>query len=123
MLIESKDKILIEISPKYQGKSKEAPAIIIAHPYGPLGGNMNNNVVIALQKYFLSQGYITVCLNFRGCGHSQGKTSWTGMSEREDYISVINLILDATHLDYKNLNFPKVNRLILCVNNSKVSNS
>ncbi|EIE80117.1 hypothetical protein RO3G_04822 [Rhizopus delemar RA 99-880] len=114
MLIESKDKILIEISPKYQGKT---------HPYGPLGGNMNNNVVIALQKYFLSQGYITVCLNFRGCGHSQGKTSWTGMPEREDYISVINLILDATHLDYKNLNFPKVNRLILCVNNSKVSNS
>ncbi|KAG1441148.1 hypothetical protein G6F56_011615 [Rhizopus delemar] len=98
MFVESRDKTLIEISVQYQGPKNQtkAPAIIIAHPYGPLGGN-----------------YITVCLNFRGCGKSQGRTSWTGMPEREDYSSVIDFILDQ-HEDYKNLNFPQVNSLIIC---------
>lgn len=116
MFVESRDKTLIEISVQYQGPKNQtkAPAIIIAHPYGPLGGSMNNNVVCALQDHFLSLDYITVCLNFRGCGKSQGRTSWTGMPEREDYSSVIDFILDQ-HEDYKNLNFPQVNSLIICV--------
>lgn len=77
---------------------------------------MRNNVVIAVQKYFQSQGYITVCLNFRGCGRSEGRTSWTGMPEREDYISVMHFIL-RNNSDYQALNLPTVNQLILCVNN------
>ncbi|CEG71927.1 hypothetical protein RMATCC62417_07571 [Rhizopus microsporus] len=111
LFISSKDKTPIEILVDYNGpKLDQAPGIIIAHPYGPLGGSMNNNVVMALKDYFLNQGYITICLNFRGCGHSKGKTSWTGMPERDDYLSVIDAILD----DQIQKELPKVNRLILC---------
>ncbi|KAG2224939.1 hypothetical protein INT45_010888 [Circinella minor] len=60
------------------------PGVILAHPYGPLGGNMRNNVIIALHNYFSSKGFITAW-----CGHSKGRTSWTGMPERGDYEAVI----------------------------------
>jgi alpha/beta superfamily hydrolase len=113
LFIESKhDKtplqVYISYNPGTTTNKEEAPAIIIAHPYGPLGGNMNNNVVIAIQRHFLSCGYITACINFRGCGKSKGKTSWTGLPEREDYISVMDYLL-------KGEDYPKVNHLVLCV--------
>ncbi|KAI9257401.1 hypothetical protein BY458DRAFT_412006, partial [Sporodiniella umbellata] len=83
------------------------------HPYGPLGGNMNNNVVGALQKHFLSLGYIAVCFDFRGSGRSKGRTSWTGMPEREDYQAVMDFLFQQENL--KQLKMPQVNRLVICV--------
>ncbi|KAI8139084.1 Alpha/Beta hydrolase protein [Fennellomyces sp. T-0311] len=53
---------------------------------------MRNNVVMALHNYFASKGFITVCINFRGCGKSKGRTSWTGMPERGDYEAVIEYL-------------------------------
>jgi alpha/beta superfamily hydrolase len=47
------------------GTPLSAPAIVLAHPYGPLGGNMHNNVVIALQKSLMNKGYTTASFNFR----------------------------------------------------------
>ena len=78
---------------------------------------MNNNVVMAIQNHFYSKGFVTVCMNFRGCSKSKGKTSWTGMPEREDYISVVDYLIDSEQ--YKALNFPKINHLILCVRSKK----
>ncbi|KAG0189174.1 hypothetical protein DFQ28_003753 [Apophysomyces sp. BC1034] len=100
------DQIKIEIKITDNGSySADLTGVIIAHPYGPLGGNMQNNVVVALHKFFANRGYVTVRLNFRGCGRSEGKTSWTGMSEREDYQTVV---------DYLTEQYPKLSRLILC---------
>ncbi|KAI8080163.1 uncharacterized protein B0P05DRAFT_540214 [Gilbertella persicaria] len=115
LFIESEqDKTLIEIvvsSSATRQEQASASGIIIAHPYGPLGGNMKNNVVIALQRYFISKGYVAICMNFRGCGNSKGRTSWTGMPERQDYQAVIHYALDHNTLDI----FPEINSLILCV--------
>ncbi|KAI8386980.1 Alpha/Beta hydrolase protein [Blakeslea trispora] len=108
----SEDKVSIEVGISTCVTSHQlnsAPGIIIAHPYGPLGGNRWNNVVIALQRYFSSKGYVVFCLNFRGCGKSKGKTSWTGMPERQDYQAVIDYALD-----HQLAEVPKVNRMILC---------
>ncbi|KAI9315261.1 Alpha/Beta hydrolase protein [Dichotomocladium elegans] len=91
------DGIPIETRITYNGNTKNtasAPAVILAHPYGPLGGNMDNNVVVALHRYFSSKGYITASLNFRGSGNSKGRTSWTGMAERGDYQAVIHHLID-----------------------------
>lgn len=71
---------------------------------------MNNNVVIALQQYFRSKGYVTICMNFRGCGKSKGRTSWTAMAEREDYMSIVDYALEGSALQ----DYPRINRLILC---------
>ncbi|KAG0178784.1 hypothetical protein DFQ29_003028 [Apophysomyces sp. BC1021] len=60
------DQIKIEIKITDNGSySADLTGVIIAHPYGPLGGNMQNNVVVALHKFFANRGYVTVRLNFR----------------------------------------------------------
>ncbi|KAK4511063.1 uncharacterized protein ATC70_012273 [Mucor velutinosus] len=114
LFVESRqDKTPLEIfvsANQARAEQQQAPGIVIAHPYGPLGGNMNNNVVIALQRYFRSKGYVTICMNFRGCGKSKGRTSWTAMAEREDYMSVVDYALDDGALQ----EYPRINRLILC---------
>ncbi|KAL9541367.1 hypothetical protein MBANPS3_009162 [Mucor bainieri] len=114
LFVESRqDKTPLEIfvsANEKRTEQQQVPGIIIAHPYGPLGGNMHNNVVIALQQYFRSKGYVTICMNFRGCGKSKGRTSWTAMAEREDYMSVVDYALDESTLQ----DYPSINRLILC---------
>ncbi|KAI9594059.1 Alpha/Beta hydrolase protein [Syncephalis fuscata] len=68
------------------------PAVLITHPYGPLGGNSHNNVVQALRYHFVERGYVAVTLNFRGCGRSKGRTSWRGQSENEDLNTIVKII-------------------------------
>lgn len=54
-------------------------AVIVTHPWGPLGGNMNNNVVLALVFWFQRIGVTTLRFNFCGSqigrGHTQGSCS------------------------------------------------
>ncbi|SAL96903.1 hypothetical protein [Absidia glauca] len=94
------------------GTPLSAPAIVIAHPYGPLGGNMHNNVVIALQKSLMNKGYTTASFNFRGCGKSTGRTSWTGIPEQKDYQAVIDYLLERSDNDDKG--FPAISHLLVC---------
>ncbi|KAI8602115.1 hypothetical protein EDD21DRAFT_372744 [Dissophora ornata] len=134
--------------------------IVIAHPYGPLGGAYNNNVVGALLQWFETNSLqattedpvssqvsssslkrnsagsthrkqnldgagteplakttaglpkksqsssknrpvplssVICAFNFRGCGKSKGKTSWTGEAEREDYQTIIDFLQSGSH--------------------------
>ncbi|KAI7868712.1 Alpha/Beta hydrolase protein [Spinellus fusiger] len=106
------DQVRIETKQSYSGpECLEAPAVIIAHPYGPLGGTMDNNVVSALHHYFDRKGYVVIRMNFRGSGRSEGRTSWTGMAEREDYDSVVDYLLSSE--DYVH-HYPKVSTLLFC---------
>ncbi|CDS11728.1 hypothetical protein LRAMOSA03991 [Lichtheimia ramosa] len=109
VLLEScHDKTLVEARITYNShdNSTIVPAIVLAHPYGPLGGNNRNNVIMALHGYFASKGFITASINFRGCGRSKGRTSWTGMPERGDYQAVIDHLLKADK-------YPKPSHLII----------
>jgi alpha/beta superfamily hydrolase len=63
-------------------------AAVFAHPYGPLGGSLNDGVVQHLASTLLSHGYIVALFNFRGVGRSKGHATWTGKAEREDYAAV-----------------------------------
>lgn len=49
-------------------------AVIVTHPWGPLGGNLHNNVVVAATLYFQRLGITTARFNFNGGigrGHTQ----------------------------------------------------
>jgi len=49
-------------------------AVILTHPWGPLGGNLHNNVVAAAALYFQNLQITTLRFNFSGSlsrGHSQ----------------------------------------------------
>lgn len=62
-------------------------AAVVAHPYAPLGGCYDDAVVETVAAVLLRQGFVVGTFNFRGAGHSTGRTSWTSKAERDDYMS------------------------------------
>lgn len=56
--------ILVEKSP-YAG-------VVICHPHPLYGGDMHNNVVMAMEEGFTGCGFSTLRFNFRGVGRSGG---------------------------------------------------
>ncbi|KUJ18724.1 uncharacterized protein LY89DRAFT_717275 [Mollisia scopiformis] len=72
-------------------------AAIVAHPYAPLGGCMDDPVVDVIATLLLKQGFVVGTFNFRGAGTSKGRTSWQGKSEQQDYISFIGFMVYYLH--------------------------
>ena len=66
---------------------------IIAHPYAPLGGCIDDPVVNFVGEAILKQGYVLGLFNFRGAGASKGRTSWSGKPEQADYISFLGFFV------------------------------
>ncbi|KAK4508246.1 hypothetical protein PRZ48_001984 [Zasmidium cellare] len=66
---------------------------IVAHPYAPLGGSQEDHVVAETTKTLVQGGYIVMTFNFRGAGDSQGRASWTGKGEMDDYTSVFGFLV------------------------------
>ncbi|KAK2623725.1 hypothetical protein QTJ16_006906 [Diplocarpon rosae] len=64
-------------------------AAIVAHPYAPLGGSMDDPVVEIIVKVLLKQNFVVGTFNFRGASASQGRTSWQAKAEQKDYISFL----------------------------------
>ncbi|KAJ2517853.1 hypothetical protein H4217_003690 [Coemansia sp. RSA 1939] len=67
-------------------------AVVYVHPYPPLGGQFRNNVIYELRSRLDQRAAVSVALNLRGAGGSGGKTSWTGLAEREDICSVLDML-------------------------------
>ncbi|KAJ3404163.1 hypothetical protein CcCBS67573_g06177 [Chytriomyces confervae] len=74
--------------------------LILTHPYGKLGGNLQNNVVEALRHSF-SKEFITVRFNFRGVGQSTGRGSFSGSGEVDDLASVCKYVKARVDLNPK----------------------
>ena len=67
------------------------PGVVICHP-GPLnGGNMDNNVVIAVSFALVEAGFATIRFNFRGVGNSQGEHA-KGELEHEEALVAMDLL-------------------------------
>ncbi len=69
--------------------------VVICHPHPLYGGNMDNNVVMAIQRAFASRGWGTLRYNFRGVGASGGSPG-QGEKEALDLIGVVGH-LEALH--------------------------
>lgn len=57
--------------------------VVVTHPHPLYGGDMDNPVVMALQRAYLRQGFSTLRFNFRGVGGSEGRYD-NGSGERLD---------------------------------------
>ena len=67
------------------------PGVVICHP-GPLnGGNMDNNVVIAVSAALVEEGFTTLRFNFRGVGNSQGEHS-KGELEHQEALEAMDFL-------------------------------
>ncbi len=59
------------------------PGVVVCHPHPLYGGNMQNNVVMAICQGLLSHSVAAFRFNFRGVGRSGGVFGG-GITERED---------------------------------------
>ena len=70
-------------------------AVIVTHPWGPLGGNMNNNVVLAIAVWFQRLGITTLRFNFAGNQIGRGNFQVDNVKE------AANFLLTGQHLTGK----------------------
>lgn len=65
------------------GSSSPGPAAVVCHPHPLYGGDMDNNVVVAVAEALAGAGIVALRFNFRGTGGSGGAFGG-GAAERED---------------------------------------
>ena len=64
---------------------------LVAHPHPLFGGTMENKVVQTLARTFVALGYITVRMNFRGVGKSEGVHD-AGIGETDDMATLLSFM-------------------------------
>lgn len=67
------------------------PGIAICHPHPLFGGNMDNNVVLAVSFALVEQGFATLRFNFRGVGNSEGEHT-KGELEYQEVLGALDLL-------------------------------
>lgn len=74
------------------------PAAVICHPHPLGGGNMHNNVVVAIAKALAARGVMALRFNFRGVGGSEGQHDH-GRGERTDLAGAVDWLLARPEVD------------------------
>jgi alpha/beta superfamily hydrolase len=67
--------------------------VVITHPHPLYGGDMHNNVVVAVSRAYQKTGATTLRFNFRGVGNSQGNYG-DGIGEQEDVRAAVAFLAD-----------------------------
>lgn len=67
----------------YPAGSGPFPAAVVCQPHPLYGGNMNNNVVMAIHYALVGRGIAALRFNFRGVGASEGRFA-DGVGEQND---------------------------------------
>ena len=61
----------IEAKLSYDEEIFSGPGIVLCPPHPQLGGDMENNLIVALHGYAASNGFISMRFNYRGVGKSE----------------------------------------------------
>lgn len=78
------------------------PGVVICHPHPLFGGNMDNNVVIAVSFSLIEQGFATIRFNFRGVGNSEGEHT-KGEQEHQEVLGAFELLKAWPNVDGRKL--------------------
>ncbi len=74
------------------------PGVVICHPHPLFGGNMDNNVVLAVAFELVEQGFAVLRFNFRGVGNSEGEHT-KGEKEFEEALGALDFMRAWQHVD------------------------
>jgi alpha/beta superfamily hydrolase len=66
---------------------------VVCHPHPQYGGDMNNNVVMAVSRALHDTGHATLRFNFRGVGASDGNYG-NGVGEAEDARAAVAFLIE-----------------------------
>ena len=78
------------------------PSVVVCHPHPLYGGNMLNNIVIAICQELSRNLVAALRFNFRGVGNSGG-TFGGGITEQEDVKAALAFILSTPDIDTKRI--------------------
>jgi len=81
--------------PKEEGP---LPAVVVCHPHPLYGGDMHNNVVLAICHALVEASIIAFRFNFRGVGTSEGSFS-EGIGEQEDVKAALAFLSTVSKVD------------------------
>ena len=79
-----------------------APGVVICHPHPLFGGDMENNVVLAVSWSLAEKGFVILRFNFRGVGNSEGRPS-EGKQERQEVLGALELLKSWPGVDGRRL--------------------
>jgi len=74
------------------------PGVAVCHPHPLFGGDMENNVVVALCRALAGGGMVALRFNFRGVGESGGSYGG-GFEEAQDARAALNLVAGLSEVD------------------------
>lgn len=74
------------------------PGVLLCHPHPLYGGNMDNNVIVAVSRALTSRDIAALRFNFRGVGQSQGSFA-EGVGELEDAFFALSFLSDREEID------------------------
>ena len=83
-----------------EGEESGLPGVVICHPHPLYGGNMDNNVVLAVSYGLVEQGFATLRFNFRGVGNSEGEHT-KGDQESQEVLAALELMKAWPSVDSK----------------------
>ena len=72
--------------------------VVVCHPHPLYGGDMENNVVLAVCHALCQNGIAAFRFNFRGAGRSEGSFGG-GIDEREDVKAAISFVASKEEVD------------------------
>jgi uncharacterized protein len=79
------------------GENKMA-AVVLCHPHPLYGGNMHNNVIMAVSQALVERGIIALRFNFRGVGLSEGRFD-DGKGEQDDLRAAVVTLADRPEVE------------------------
>jgi len=71
----------------------QLPGVVLCHPHPLYGGEMNNNVVVAVSQALSERGIAALRFNFRGVGLSEGVFD-DGVGEQDDLRAALAVLAD-----------------------------
>lgn len=77
---------------------KPLPGVVVCHPHPLYGGDMENDVVIAICRHLRASGLSALRFNFRGVGRSDGDFD-DGVGEQEDARAAISFLERRAEID------------------------
>ena len=76
----------------------KVPGVVLCHPHPLYGGNMDNNVIVAVSRALNEQGIVALRFNFRGVGSSNG-TFDNGAGEQDDARAALAALVVRPEID------------------------
>ena len=101
------------------------PAVAVCHPHPLYGGNMDNNVVLAVSHALANASFVVLRFNFRGVGDSGGRHD-EGIGEQRDVVAALAYLeahssVDSTKLGLAGYSFGTKVAVPAAVGHSRVA--